>query len=78
MPARPSADPPAHPLAVMKRLGHSSITVTYDRHTKLFPERDAEIVAGVEAGRARALTAVPEPSAEVIALLTVRTVEVSD
>jgi integrase len=26
-----NGDPPAHPLAVMKRMGHSSITVTYDR-----------------------------------------------
>ena len=32
-----NADPPAHPLAVMKRLGHSSITVTYDTYGHLFP-----------------------------------------
>lgn len=39
---------------VMKRMGHSSITVTYDRYAKLFPERDAEIVVGLEEGRSRA------------------------
>ncbi|MBW3643300.1 MAG: tyrosine-type recombinase/integrase [Actinobacteria bacterium] len=32
-----NADPPAHPLAVMKRLGHSSITVTYNTYGHLFP-----------------------------------------
>ncbi len=32
-----NAEPPAHPLAVMKRLGHSSITVTYDTYGHLFP-----------------------------------------
>ncbi len=32
-----NADPPAHPLAVMKRLGHSSITVTYNMYGHLFP-----------------------------------------
>ncbi len=32
-----NAEPPAHPVAVMKRLGHSSITVTYDTYGHLFP-----------------------------------------
>ena len=51
---------------VMRRMGHSSITVTYDRYAKLFPERDAEIVTGLEAGRTRATTTtVTEPTAEV-------------
>ena len=27
----------------MRRMGHSSITVTYDTYGHLFPERDAEI-----------------------------------
>lgn len=54
---------------VMKRMGHSSITVTYDRYAKLFPERDVEIIAGLEAGRAAAArTARPEPLAEVAPL----------
>ncbi len=53
---------------VMKRMGHSSITVTYDRYAKLFPERDAEIIAGLEAGRTRALAALPIRDAEVVAL----------
>ena len=44
---------------VMRRMGHSSITVTYDRYAKLFPERDAEIIAGLEAGRNRALAEAP-------------------
>ena len=53
---------------VMKRMGHSSITVTYDRYAKLFPERDAEIIAGLEAGRTRALATLPVPEATVTAL----------
>lgn len=44
----------------MRRMGHSSITVTYDRYAKLFPERDAEIIAGLEAGRTRALATQPD------------------
>ena len=38
----------ADPYAVMKRMGHSSITVTYDTYGHLFPERDAEITDGLE------------------------------
>lgn len=38
----------ADPYAVMKRMGHSSITVTYDTYGHLFPERDAAITAGLE------------------------------
>ena len=33
----------ADPYAVMRRMGHSSITVTYDTYGHLFPERDVEI-----------------------------------
>ncbi len=33
----------ADPYAVMRRMGHSSITVTYDTYGHMFPERDAEI-----------------------------------
>ena len=51
---------------VMRRMGRSSITVTYDRYAKLFPERDPEIVAGLEAGRTRALATNPTPTAEVL------------
>ena len=32
----------------MRRMGHSSITVTYDTHGHLFPERDAEITDSLE------------------------------
>ena len=38
----------ADPYAVMRRMGHSSITVTYDTYGHLFPERDAEITANLE------------------------------
>ena len=32
----------------MKRMGHSSITVTYDTYGHLFPERDAQITDRLE------------------------------
>lgn len=32
----------------MRRMGHSSITVTYDTYGHLFPERDAQITASLE------------------------------
>ena len=35
--------PGADPFVVMKRMGHSSITVTYDRYGKLFPEREESV-----------------------------------
>lgn len=38
----------ADPYAVMKRMGHSSITVTYDTYGHLFPERNQEITEGLE------------------------------
>lgn len=38
----------ADPYAVMRRMGHSSITVTYDTYGHLFPERDAEITDALE------------------------------
>ena len=41
----------ADPYAVMRRMGHSSITVTYDTYGHLFPERDAEITANLESLR---------------------------
>lgn len=44
----------ADPYAVMRRMGHSSITVTYDTYGHLFPERDAEITASLEELRRRA------------------------
>src|SRR4051812_7898961 len=43
-----NADPPAHPLAVMKRLGHSSITVTYNTYGHLFPALDEALTASVD------------------------------
>ena len=44
----------ANPLMVMKRMGHSSITVTYDRYGHLFPQNDDEIIAGLDAAYRRA------------------------
>lgn len=38
----------ADPYAVMRRMGHSSITVTYNIYGHLFPERDAEITDRLE------------------------------
>ncbi len=38
----------ADPYAVMRRMGHSSITVTYNTYGHLFPERDAEITDRLE------------------------------
>jgi integrase len=38
----------ADPYAVMRRMGHSSITVTYDTYGHLFPERDAEITDALD------------------------------
>ena len=42
----------ADPFAVMRRMGHSSITVTYGTYGHLFPRRDEDITAGLEALRA--------------------------
>ncbi|MGH9277870.1 MAG: tyrosine-type recombinase/integrase [Acidimicrobiales bacterium] len=38
----------ADPYAVMRRMGHSPITVTYNTYGHLFPERDAEITDRLE------------------------------
>jgi len=39
----------AHPLAVMQRLGHSSITVTMNTYGHLFPELDEALTKGLDA-----------------------------
>lgn len=39
----------AHPLAVMQRLGHSSITVTMNTYGHLFPELDESLTEGLDA-----------------------------
>ena len=41
----------AGPYAVMRRMGHSSITVTYDTYGHLLPERGVEITANLESLR---------------------------
>jgi integrase len=38
----------ADPYAVMRRMGHSSITVTYDTYGHMFPERDVEITDALD------------------------------
>jgi len=57
-----NADPPAHPLAVMKRLGHSSITVTYNTYGHLFPVLDEALTASLGRAYRHAATRA-EPSA---------------
>ena len=58
----------ADPYAVMKRMGHSTITVTYDTYGHLFPARDAEITKALEelghGARARRATVGDGGSAE--------------
>lgn len=43
-----NSDPPAHPLAVMKRLGHSSITVTYNTYGHLFPALEEALTESLD------------------------------
>jgi hypothetical protein len=61
-----NADPPAHPLAVMKRLGHSSITVTYNTYGHLFPALEEALteIHGPELPRGAGLrrTALTRPA----------------
>jgi hypothetical protein len=38
----------------MKRMGHSSITVTYDRYGHRFADKDKVITSGLGAARRRA------------------------
>lgn len=44
-------------LLISKRLGHSSICVTYDRYGHVFPSNDEAVTEGLEARFANALTA---------------------
>jgi hypothetical protein len=51
-PTQRSVSPPRlTPYAVMRRMWHSSINVTYDTYGHLFAERDAEITANLESLR---------------------------
>lgn len=43
-----NSDPPAHPLSVMKRLGHSSITVTYNTYGHLFPALEEALTESLD------------------------------
>ena len=54
-----NAEPPAHPLAVTKRLGHSSITVTYDTYGHLFPALEEAITDSLDRSYREARDAAP-------------------
>ncbi len=54
-----NADPPAHPLAVMKRLGHSSITVTYNTYGHLFPALEEALTVSLDRSYRSARASAP-------------------
>ncbi len=58
----------ADPYAVMRRMGHSSITVTYDTYGHMFPERDAEITDRLEDLFRRGVDSPWTPSEPAVAL----------
>lgn len=45
----------------LQQMGHSSITVTFDRYGHVFPERRSELASRLDAQRSAALTQ-PEPA----------------
>jgi integrase len=49
----------AHELEIMKRLGHSSIQVTYDRYGHLMPDRDEALSDRLDALARRAAASAP-------------------
>ena len=46
----------AHPKAIQERMGHSSITITFDRYGHLFPGNDDEAAELLDAYLERANT----------------------
>jgi integrase len=52
----------ANPKAVQGHLGHSSIAVTMDRYTHLFPSDTEALIGRLDDVRSRALAAPPRPS----------------
>jgi integrase len=52
----------ANPKAVQTHLGHSSITVTMDRYTHLFPSDIDHLIRRLEDIRARSPAAQPRPN----------------
>ena len=58
----------ADPYNIMRRLGHSSISVTFDTYGHLFPDRQEEITKGLEAAWERAANAPTAHDAEVVPL----------
>jgi len=43
----------AHPLLVKQRLGHSSVQITLDRYSHLFPSAEQALCAGLDAAYER-------------------------
>lgn len=39
----------AHPLEIKERMGHASISTTFDRYGGLFPDRDRQIASRLDA-----------------------------
>ena len=57
----------AHELEIMKRLGHSSIQVTYDRYGHLMPDRDEALSARLDAlARRTAASAPPDATSSLV------------
>jgi hypothetical protein len=52
----------ANPKAVQVHLGHSSIAVTMDRYTHLFPSDVEALIGRLEGIRAQSLAAQPRPN----------------
>ena len=53
--------PSGHPLAVMKRLGHSSVTVTSNTDGHLFPALEEALTVSLDRSYLSAKRAMPEP-----------------
>jgi hypothetical protein len=63
---------------VMKRMGHSSITITYDTYGHLFPERDAEITDRLEQLFRQAELAPPRSRVTALGEVPTRSVPTAD
>jgi hypothetical protein len=55
----------AHPKAIQERIGHSSITITFDRYGHLFPSLGIAVADGLEATYQAALTGDADKGATV-------------
>jgi integrase len=57
-----------HPKSVQERLGHSSVAITLDRYSHLYPEHEEALVGRLEETFRMAVGTVPAPSATVTPL----------